>query len=253
MALYTPTPTPGRAAIAAYSQQSSAPAMGALQQYTPMVNQLARQLLSKLPANVALDDLVQSGMLGLMDAMQRFDPSQGAQFETFASQRVRGAMLDELRAADCAPRALRKQQKELNACVQKLQHRLGRQPKDSEIALDMGLAIDELQSLQAQVSASQMSSLEGLSGEDDDAYLDRHGPVDGAGSPDAKLGDARMRAALVQAINALPERDQQIMGMYYEHEMTLKEIAMVFGITESRVSQLHSQTVAKLRVSMREH
>lgn len=251
MALYTPTS--GRAAAAAYSQQSTAPSMGALQQYTPMVNQLARQLLSKLPASVALDDLVQSGMLGLIDAMQRFDPSQGVQFETFASQRVRGAMLDELRAADWAPRALRKQQKDLNACVQKLQHQLGRDPKDSEIAASMGLALDELQSLQAQVSASQMPSLEGLSGEDDDAYLDRHGPVDVGGSPDAKLGDARMRTALVQAIEGLPERDQQIMAMYYEHEMTLKEIAMVYGITESRVSQLHSQTVAKLRTSMREH
>lgn len=251
MALYTPTF--GRAAAAAYSQQSMAPSMGALQQYTPMVNKLARHLLSKLPASVALDDLVQSGMLGLIDAMQRFDPSQGVQFETFASQRVRGAMLDELRAADWAPRALRKQQKDLNACVQKLQHQLGRDPKDSEIAAFMGLALDELQSLQAQVSASQMPSLEGLSGDEDDAYLDRHGPVDVGGSPDAKLGDARMRASLVQAIEALPERDQQIMGMYYEHEMTLKEIAMVFGITESRVSQLHSQTVAKLRTAMREH
>ncbi len=223
-----------------------------LKQYSPLVRRLAHQLIAKLPANVEIDDLIQVGMIGLNDALSRFDPAQGVQFETFATQRIRGAMLDELRGSDWMSRGDRKHQRMIETAVHKLEQKLGRAPSETEIAAEMGMKLAEYQELLGKVRGTQLVYLEDMSGDEgDEDFLDRH-MVDADANPLGRLSDRKMREALVSAIENLPQREQYVMSMYYEHDMNLKEIAAVLGVTESRVCQLHSQSIARLRTRMRE-
>jgi RNA polymerase sigma factor for flagellar operon FliA len=223
-----------------------------LKQFSPLVRRLAHQMIAKLPANVEIDDLIQVGMIGLNDALARFDPSQGVQFETFATQRIRGAMLDELRGSDWMSRGDRRHQRMIETAVHKLEQKLGRAPSETEIAAEMGMTLADYQELLGKVRGTQLVYLEDMSGDDgDEDFLDRH-LVDTDASPLGRLTDRKMREALVAAIENLPQREQYVMSMYYEHDMNLKEIAAVLGVTESRVCQLHSQSIARLRTRMRE-
>jgi RNA polymerase sigma factor for flagellar operon FliA len=176
------------------------------------------------------------------------------QFETFATQRIRGAMLDELRENDWVSRGTRKSQKEIEESMRRLEHRLGRSPLESEIAADLGLSLADYQTLLGKVRGTQLVYLEdmGRGQDDEDSFLDRH-MGDSDVDPLNVLRDQRLRSALVAAIKNLPEREQFIMSMYYEQDMNLKEIAAVLDVTESRVCQLHSQSIARLRAKMRSH
>jgi RNA polymerase sigma factor for flagellar operon FliA len=225
-----------------------------IKQYQPLVRRLAHHMMAKLPPSVEVDDLIQVGLIGLSDALSRYEAAQGVQFETFATQRIRGAMLDELRENDWMSRGSRKSQKDIEGAMRRVEHRLGRSPQESEIAKEMGLALDEYQSLLGKVRGTQLVYLEDMTrgGEDDDAYLDRH-VADNDADPMNLLRDQRMRESLVAAIKLLPEREQYIMSMYYEQDMNLKEIAAVLDVTESRICQLHSQSIARLRAKMRAH
>ncbi len=224
-----------------------------IRQHVPLVRRIAHHMIAKLPPNVELDDLIQVGMMGLADALSRYEMAQGVQFETFATQRIRGAMLDELREGDWMSRSSRKSQKDIEHAVHRLEQKLGRSPLESEIADEMELSLADYQSLLGKVRGTQLVYLEDMThGEDDDGFLDRH-VADAAADPVELLRDQRRRTSLVNAIKSLPEREQHIMGMYYEHDMNLKEIAAVLGVTESRVCQLHSQAIARLRTKMRGH
>lgn len=225
-----------------------------IKQYQPLVRRLAHHMMAKLPPSVEVDDLIQVGLIGLSDALTRFEASQGVQFETFATQRIRGAMLDELRENDWMSRGSRKSQKDIEVAMRRLEHRLGRSPVESEIAAEMGMALPDYQTLLGKVRGTQLVYLEDMSrhSEDDDTYLDRH-VADSEADPLSMLRDHRLRQALVVAIKGLPEREQFIMSMYYEQDMNLKEIAAVLDVTESRICQLHSQSIARLRAKMRSH
>lgn len=225
-----------------------------IRQYQPLVRKLAHHMMAKLPANVQVDDLIQVGLIGLSDALSRFEATQGVQFETFATQRIRGAMLDELRENDWASRGTRKSQKDIEEAMRRLEHRLGRSPLESEIAADLGMTLVDYQSLLSKVRGTQLVYLEDMTHnpDEDDSFLDRH-LGDTQADPINMLRDQRMRMALVAAIKNLPEREQHIMSMYYEEDMNLKEIAAVLDVTESRVCQLHSQSIARLRAKMRAH
>ena len=235
-----------------YSAKGRLDVNAMLRQYSPLVRRLAHQMMAKLPANVEVDDLIQVGMIGLADALSRFDPAQGVQIETFATQRIRGAMLDELRGADWLSRGTRKEQRDIEKAVHRLEQRLGRAPHESEIAVEMGLSLDDYQEMLGKVRGTQLIYLEDMSGDEGDQdFLDRH-VADSGSDPQHLLQDDRMRHALVEAIKKLPEREQLVMSLYYEEDMNLKEIAAVLGVTESRVCQLHSQSIARLRVKLRE-
>ena len=225
-----------------------------IKQYQPLVRKLAHYMMAKLPPSVEVDDLIQVGLIGLADALSRYEASQGVQFETFATQRIRGAMLDELRGTDWMSRGSRKSQKEIESTMRRLEHRLGRSPIESEIAAEMGLSLPDYQSLLGKVRGTQLVYLEDMarSSEDDDNFLDRH-VADTDVDPMNMLRDHRLRESLVAAIKGLPDREQYIMSMYYEQDMNLKEIAAVLDVTESRVCQLHSQSIARLRAKMRSH
>lgn len=224
-----------------------------IRQYVPLVRRLAHHMIAKLPPNIELDDLIQVGMIGLSEALTRYEVAQGVQFETFATQRIRGAMIDELRDSDWMSRGSRKSQKDIERAVQKLEQKLGRGPMESEIAAELELSLAEYQSLLSKVRGTQLVYLEDMTGGEDEAsFLDRH-VADETADPMHMLRDHRLRTSLVEAIKTLPEREQYIMSMYYESDLNLKEIAAVLDITESRVCQLHSQSIARLRAKMRSH
>ena len=225
-----------------------------IKQYQPLVRKLAHYMMAKLPPSVEVDDLIQVGLIGLADALSRYEASQGVQFETFATQRIRGAMLDELRGNDWMSRGSRKSQKEIETTMRRLEHRLGRSPIESEIAAEMGLSLPDYQSLLGKVRGTQLVYLEDMArnNEEDDNFLDRH-VADSDADPLNMLRDHRLRESLVLAIKGLPDREQYIMSMYYEQDMNLKEIAAVLDVTESRICQLHSQSIARLRAKMRAH
>ena len=218
----------------------------------PMVKRMAHHLAARLPASVQLSDIMQAGLIGLMDAINRYKDDQGAHVETYAAQRIRGAMLDELRTQDWFPRSSRKMQREIDMALAAAGQKLGRLPNEREVAQELGVSLYEYQRMLGDKHSFQLVFFEDQHRDvDDSGPFDRTGPVDEI-DPLAMLSDARFRAALVTHIESLPEREKQLMGMYYEQELNFKEIAEVVGITESRVCQLHSQAAARLRTGLRD-
>ncbi|OGT16106.1 MAG: RNA polymerase sigma factor FliA [Gallionellales bacterium RIFCSPHIGHO2_02_FULL_57_16] len=221
-----------------------------LREYAQLVKRLAHQMMSRLPSSVQIDDIIQAGMMGLLDAASRYDEFYGAQFETYATQRIRGAMLDELREADWLPRSLRRDMRSIEAAINRLQQRLGRSPNETEIAEELKIPLAEYQQMLQKSRGAQLVYYEDFHGEDTDDFFERFEFGNDADPMDL-LEDERFKAELVHAIESLPERERMLMGMLYEQEMNLREIGEVLGVSESRVSQLHSQAVARLRSWMK--
>lgn len=223
-----------------------------LTQYMPMVKRLAHHMMGRLPPSVEEDDIVQAGMMGLLDAIGRFDEAQSAQFEAYAIQRIRGSMIDELRSADWMPRAARQTMRKIEASISSLQNKLGRQPSETEIAAAMNMPLADYQSTLGDARGHQLLYFEDFGeSNEDDSFLDKQAAGDGS-MPLPQLLDTRLRECIIAGINALPEREQQLMSMYYEQDMTLKEIATVFGVTESRICQLHGQAISRIRARLKD-
>ena len=241
-----------------YTAQGTIEKSHLLKQHQPMVRRMALQMLAKLPASVELDDLIQAGMIGLLDASTRYQDNRGAQFETFASQRIRGAMLDELRASDWGSRGLRQSARKVEQAIQALEHRLGRSATEGEIARELKMDLDDYQSLLQDIRGCQLLYVEDFAqdGESENPWLDRQarnddGRLDGD-DPLAQLLEAGFRHELVDAIAALPERDQLLLNLYYEEELNLREIGAILEVTQSRVCQLHSQAISRLRAKLKD-
>jgi RNA polymerase sigma factor for flagellar operon FliA len=233
-----------------YNAQGKMTQADVLAQYAPLVRRLGLQLVAKMPASVDLDDLIQAGMIGLMDAAGRYKEDQGAQFETYATQRIRGAMLDELRSNDWLPRSLRKTSREVEHAVHQVEQQLGRSASEAEIAQHLKMPLDEYQEMLQDLHGSQLIYYEDFDrAADDEPFLDRY-RVDHA-DPLSALLDDHLRGALVDAIDRLPEREKLLMSLYYERGLNLREIGAVLEVSESRVCQLHSQAVARLRAAAR--
>ncbi|MDH4192197.1 MAG: RNA polymerase sigma factor FliA [Betaproteobacteria bacterium] len=223
-----------------------------VEKFSPLVKRIAHHLMTKLPPSVDIGDMMQAGLIGLMDAVSRFEETQGAKFETYAAQRIRGAMLDELRRNAWVPRGVRKSQRQIDKAISALEQQFGRAPGENEIADEIGISLEEYRELLFQARGNQMLLFEDFDdGNHDSDFLERN-CADEAADPLARLGDARFRAALVAAVEKLPEREKMLMGMYYEQELNFKEIAAVLGVTESRVCQLHGQAVSRLRVTLKD-
>jgi RNA polymerase sigma factor for flagellar operon FliA len=223
-----------------------------LTEHAPLVKKLAHQMKAKLPPSVEVDDLVQAGMIGLLDAVNRYEETHGAQFETYAVQRIRGAMLDELRSSDWLPRSIRQNMRKIEVAINNLQQRLGRPPKETEIAGELKLSLEDYQEMLSEGSGHQLVYYEDFhDNEGNEHFLDRY-CVDEKSDPLQALLNGGFRQAVIHAIEALPEREKILMGLYYEQEMNLKEIGAVMGVSESRVCQLHGQAIARLRSKLRE-
>jgi RNA polymerase sigma factor for flagellar operon FliA len=216
-----------------------------------MVKRLAHHMKAKLPPSVEVDDLIQAGMMGLLDAINRYEETHGAQFETYAVLRIRGAMLDELRSSDWMPRSTRQNMRKVETAMSTLQQKLGRAPTESEVAKSMKMPLAEYQDMLSDGGGHQLLYYEDFHEDDgNDSFLDRYAVDDS--DPLRALLETDFRQAVIDAIDGLPPREKILMGLYYEEELNLKEIGAVMGVSESRVSQLHTQAVARLRATLRE-
>jgi RNA polymerase sigma factor for flagellar operon FliA len=215
-------------------------------QFAPLVKRLAHCMMATLPASVEINDVIQSGMMGLLDAARRFKDDCGAQFETYAVQRIRGAMLDGLRQSDWLPRGLRKSLRQVEAMISKLEQKHGRPPTEQELADALNIPLAEYQQLLQDARGCQLVSSEDLQGEGEENYIE-HSYADQHPDPLQLLLDENQRLALIAAIESLPEREKKVMGLYYEQDMNLREIGEILGVSESRVCQLHSQAIVRLR------
>ncbi|MGR2737418.1 RNA polymerase sigma factor FliA [Billgrantia sp. Q4P2] len=220
-----------------------------LDEYLPLVRRQALSMQVRLPASIELDDLIQAGTVGLLEAMGRFDSTQGASFATFASQRIRGAMLDELRSRDWLPRSVRRNARAVDEAVRCLEQTLGRPAEETEIAAELDMELEEYRQLLNDTNSGHLLPFEALMAEGiepgiEDVSID---------TPYRLLIDEEKRRQLAEGIEALPEREKLLMALYYQEELNLKEIGVVLGVTESRVCQLHSQAVSRLRARLSDH
>jgi RNA polymerase sigma factor for flagellar operon FliA len=216
-----------------------------------LVRALASRLGRRLPTHVEGSELISVGVIGLIDAASRYQPTLGVPFEAFARRRVHGAMIDWLRGLDCVPRSVRRLQRDVETALIRLRHVLGREPEDAEIAQALGVSqeryfamLDELQ----HADAALIRSVRHPDGSDDLVEM----AVDGAAGPYARLERQELRAELARALAKLPERERQILTLSYGEELTLAEIGQVIGLSESRVSQLRTQAVARLRSGLQD-
>jgi RNA polymerase sigma factor for flagellar operon FliA len=218
--------------------------------YAPLVKYVAGRLGAGLPQTVEQADLVSGGMFGLMDALDRFDPVRQVKFETFAIPRIRGAILDELRAMDWVPRSVRFKARELEKATADLEARLKRPPTDEEIAAHLGIGLDELRQVLTQISFVSVMALEEATTSDEEgeprSLLDTLSDAATA-DPTEELEGREMRVMLADAINSLSEREKLVVTLYYFEGLTLSEIGEVLGVTESRVCQIHTKVVGGLR------
>jgi RNA polymerase sigma factor for flagellar operon FliA len=218
--------------------------------YAPLVKYVAGRLGSGLPAHVEEGDLISYGLLGLISAIERYDPDRDIKFETYAIVRIKGAIIDELRALDWVPRSVRSRAREIERAIAELESKFGRAPTDEEIAAKIGISEDELEESLSDISRSSIAALDELwsvSGEGDQvSLLDTIEDTD-APSPAEALDETDVRETLADAIARLPEREKLVITLYYYEELTLREIGEVLGVTESRVSQLHTKAVLRLR------
>ncbi len=236
--------------LAAYAAVQKLDYEGVVEQYTPLVRRIAHHLKGRLPASVQLDDLIQSGMIGLLEAARHYDASQGASFETYAGIRIRGAMLDEVRRYDWTPRSVHRKAREVSEAMYRIERRTGRDARDTEVASELGVSLEEYHRILQDAVGCRLFSIEELS-ENGDGFLEEHGGGE-SDTPGDQLARERFKAALADAIAGLPERERLVISLYYEEEMNLKEIGQVLGVSESRVCQINSQAMLRLRARMRD-
>ncbi len=210
-------------------------------QYAPLVKYVAGRVRTRLPDNVDADDLVSDGVLGLMDAIERFEPDRGLSFQTFAVPRIRGAIIDGMRAMDFVPRSVRDKLRTVQRAQLALEERLGRAPDEGELARETGLSVPALRDLSRQGSSNH-------------ANLDDFDLADElSNAAEHRIEDGAVTASVMQAVEGMTERDQVLIALYYFEGLTLAEIGQVLGVTESRVSQLHRRAMTTLRGKMAEH
>lgn len=219
-------------------------------EFTPLVKRIAYHMMTRLPASVQVDDLIQAGMIGLLDAINRYEGTYGRQFESYAAQRIRGSILDELREADWLPRSIRKKMRRIESAVNTLEQRNGCAPSEQELAVELNMSLDEYHETLQSARGAQLIYYEDFQQEDEEPFLDRL-LVDSGSDPLNALLDDNLRLTLISAIDNLPPREKMVMGMHYEQEMNLREIGEVLGVSESRVCQLHTQAIVRLRSRLR--
>jgi RNA polymerase sigma factor for flagellar operon FliA len=218
--------------------------------YAPLVKYVAGRLGSGLPAHVDEGDLVSYGLLGLIGAIERYEPDRDVKFETYAIARIKGAIIDELRALDWVPRSVRSRAREIERAVGELESKLGRAPSDDEIAGKVGISVEELEDNLTEISRTSIAALDELwtvsAGGDQIAFIDTL-EDETAPDPQTALSQTELREAIGEAIARLPEREKLVVTLYYYEELTLREIGEVLGVTESRVSQLHTKAILRLK------
>jgi len=222
-------------------------------EYAPLIKHIAQKIAMRLPSNIELDDLISAGVIGLMDAIEKYDHTRDNQFKTYAEFRIRGAILDELRSQDWVPRSVREKAKSIERTIMRLESLTGKTPSEEEIAKEMNLELEEYRTLLGEVRSVSLLSIDELvsmAGGDRKSLLSM---VEGhkVSNPLKQLSMKDVKASLVAAIKDLPEKHRMVLALYYYEDMNLKEIGKVLEVTESRVSQLHTEAVLRLRTKLK--
>ncbi len=232
--------------LAMYEKKTLRDAQINIEDYAPLVKRIAYHMMMRMPASVQVDDLIQAGMIGLIEASQKYDMSRGASFETYAGIRIRGAIVDEMRRGDWVPRSVHRNARRVSQAIAAVEARTGRDATDAEVAEELGVSLGEYFVMLQDSNSSRLFSYEETFGEED-SNIDASEHSSAFTSPLDGMQRDGLKRALVEAIRQLPEREQLVLSLYYDQELNLKEIGLVLGVSESRVSQIHSQAAARLR------
>lgn len=216
-------------------------------QYASLVKRIAYHIMSRLPPSVQVDDLIQAGMIGLLEAARNYDADQGASFETYAGIRIRGAMLDEIRKGDWAPRSVHRKARQVADAVREIENNTGRDARDHEVAEALNMSLDEYHKTLQDASGCRLLSFEEM-GMNEDAMPSRLGKTDGGPFEGVQRDDFKRN--LAEAISGLPDRERLVLTLYYDEDLNLREIGAVIGVSESRVSQIHSQALIRLQARL---
>ncbi len=217
--------------------------------YVPLVKRIANHLMTRLPPSVQVDDLIQAGMIGLLEAARNYDAGQGASFETYAGIRIRGAMLDEIRKGDWAPRSVHRKARKVAEAVRVIENNTGRDARDQEVAERLGVTLDEYYHTLQDASGCRLLSFEEM-GVDDDSIMISSDFSDHTPTPLDGLQKEDFKRCLAEAIAGLPERERLVLALYNDEELKLREIGAVIGVSESRVSQIHGQALIRLQARL---
>jgi RNA polymerase sigma factor FliA len=215
--------------------------------YAQLVRRIAYHLMSKFPPTVQADDLIQSGMIGLLEASKNYDPDQGASFETYAGIRIRGSMLDEIRRGDWAPRLLHRKMRQVTAAIRTVELREGRDARDAEVAECLEMPLSEYHQVLKDATNQKVFSFDAMVAGDETVS---DGLADGCARPDISFEERELRECLAAAIGNLPERERMVMSLYYDDELNLREIGVVLNVGESRVCQIHGQAMLRIKARM---
>jgi RNA polymerase sigma factor for flagellar operon FliA len=235
------------AATASYRANQQGSAADVVEKHGELVRRIAHHLAARLPASVEIDDLIQAGMLGLIDAARNFQSDQGAAFETYASIRIRGSMIDEIRRGDWVPRSVHRRYRDMVGATRQVEQSTGQAATGQQVAAALGVSMDEYHAMVENAARGQLVSL--------DAHIDEHDgeprlASHGTATPAREFEQGAFREALGAAIGGLPEREQLVLSLYYEQELNLREIGAVLGVSESRVCQIHGQAAVRLRARL---
>lgn len=227
---------------AAYKRHDDKTAL--VTKHSTLVKKIAHHLIARLPASVLVDDLIQSGMIGLLEAAKNFDDSKGASFETFAGIRIRGAMLDDIRKGDWTPRSVHRNNRAINEAIVEIERQTGEDAKDVDIAKQLNVDIQSYHSMLNEVNSGKIIGFDDLGGADDAVFLDNSNADD---TPHEQMLQSAFQKALASGIKSLPEREAIVLSLYYDEELNLREIGQILDVSESRVSQIHSQAMIRLK------
>lgn len=235
--------------IGLYEQSARLPLTIEIEEYAPLVKRIAQHMMVRMPASVQVDDLIQAGMIGLIEAAKKFDSSQGASFETYAGIRIRGAIIDEMRRGDWVPRSVHRNSRKINETIHHLEAKLGRDASSVEIAEAMEMDINDYHAMSHDVVCGRLFSIDENPNEDDSNDI----PSNETGfiPPHEDAQHNALKVSLANAIKELPEKEQLVLSLYYNEELNLKEIGQILEVSESRVSQIHSQAALRLRAKLR--
>lgn len=237
--------------LAMYDKTQQFASQFRVEDYAPLVKRIAYHMMVRMPACVQVDDLIQAGMIGLLEAVQKYDAARGASFETYAGIRIRGAIVDEMRRGDWAPRSVHRNARMIAKAIRTVEARNGRDAQDAEIAAELELSLNDYHTMLNDASSSRLFSYEETFG-DDDSNIDASESSSAFASPLEGLQREGLKQSLAQAITQLPERERLVLALYYDEELNLKEIGLILGVSESRVSQIHSQAALRLRTRLAE-
>ena len=214
--------------------------------HASLVKRIAYHLLNRLPPTVQIDDLIQAGMVGLLEAASNFDADMGASFETFAGIRIRGSMIDEIRRSDWTPRSVHRKFRSVSEAIRKIENETGEDAKDADVALALGISLGDYHQILIDSSSSRIYSIDTMEENTQDAAIPSSSEI----TPEEALGQGEYRQQLIESIRQLPEKEQLVMSLYYDDELNFREIGEILDVTESRICQLHGQALLRVKARM---